>query len=44
MVVPMKTIYGSEEAGQKLVLSERFIKDKFGKITRDISFECLENR
>ena len=44
MVVPMKTIDGCEEAGQKLVSSERFIKGKFGKITRDISFECLESK
>ena len=44
MVVPMKTIVGCEEAGQKLVTSERFIKGKFGKITRDISFECLESK
>ena len=44
MVVPMKTMDGYEEAGQKLVSSERFIKGKFGKITRDISFECLENK
>ena len=44
MVVPMKTMDGCEEAGQKLVSSERFIKGKFGKITRDISFECLESK
>ena len=44
MVVPMKTTAGCEEAGQKLVSSERFIKGKFGKITRDISFECLESK
>ena len=44
MVVPMKTIDGCEEAGQKLVSSERFLKGKFGKITRDISFECLESK
>ena len=43
-VVPMKTMDGCEEAGQKLVSSERFIKGKFGKITRDISFECLESK
>ena len=29
MVVPMKTMDGCEEAGQKLVSSERFIKGKF---------------
>ena len=44
MVVPMKTMDGCEEAGRKLVSSERFIKGKFGKITRDISFECLESK
>ena len=44
IVVPMKTMDGCEEAGQKLVSSERFIKGKFGKITRDISFECLESK
>ena len=44
MVVPMKTMDGCEEAGQRLVSSERFIKGKFGKITRDISFECLESK
>ena len=44
MVVPMKTMDGCEEAGYKLVSSERFIKGKFGKITRDISFECLESK
>ena len=44
MVVPMKTMDGCEEAGQKLVSSERFIKGKFGKITIDISFECLESK
>ena len=44
MVVPMKTMDGCEEARQKLVSSERFIKGKFGKITRDISFECLESK
>ena len=44
MVVPMKTMDGCEEAGQKLVSSERFIKGKVGKITRDISFECLESK
>ena len=44
MVVPMKTMDGCEEAGQKLVSSERFIKGKFGKITRYISFECLESK
>ena len=44
MVAPMKTMDGCEEAGQKLVSSERFIKGKFGKITRDISFECLESK
>ena len=44
MVVPMKTMDGGEEAGRKLVSSERFIKGKFGKITRDISFECLESK
>ena len=44
MVVPMKTMDGCEEAGQKLVSSERFIKGKFGKITRDISFESLESK
>jgi len=44
IVVPMKTMAGCEEAGQKLVSSERFIKGKFGKITRDISFECLESK
>ena len=44
MVVPMKTMDGCEEAGQKLVSSERFIKGKFGKITRDIPFECLESK
>ena len=38
MVVPMKTMDGCEEAGQKLVSSERFLKGKFGKISRDISF------
>ena len=44
MFVPMKKMDGCEEAGQKLVSSERFIKGKFGKITRDISFECLESK
>tara|TARA_Y100000813_G_C23970949_1_gene261852 strand:- start:258 stop:515 length:258 start_codon:yes stop_codon:yes gene_type:complete len=44
IVVPMKTMDGCEEEGQKLVSSERFIKGKFGKITRDISFECLESK
>ena len=44
MVVPMKTMDGCEEAGQKLVSSERFIKGKFGKITRDISLERLESK
>ena len=41
MVVPMKTIAGCEEAGLKIISSERFNK---GKITRDISFECLESK
>ena len=44
MVVPMKTMDGCEEAGLKIVSSERFNKGKFGKITRDISFECLESK
>ena len=44
LVVPMKTMDGCEKAGQKLVSSERFIKGKFGKITRDISFECLKSK
>ena len=45
LLVVMTTI-GSmlREEGQKLVSSERFIKGKFGKITRDISFECLESK
>ena len=41
MVVPMKTMAGCEEAGLKIVSSKRFNK---GKITRDISFECLESK
>ena len=44
MVVPMKTMDGCEEAGQKLISSERFIKGKYGRITRDISFEYLEGK
>ena len=42
IILPMKTMDGCEEEGQKLVSSESFIKGKFGKITIDISFECLE--
>ena len=41
MVVPMKTIAGCEQAGLKIISSKRFNK---GKITRDISFECLESK
>ena len=44
MVLPMKTMDRCEEAGQKLISSGRFIMGKFGKITRDISFECLESK
>ena len=40
-VVPMKTMAGCEEAGLKIISSKRFNK---GKITRDISFECLESK
>ena len=38
MVVPMKTIDGCEEAGQKLISSERFFHPK------NVSFECLESK
>ena len=41
MVVPIKTMAGCEEAGLKIISSQRFNK---GKITRDISFECLESK
>ena len=37
----MKTDAGCEEVGLKLVSSKRLNK---GKITRDISFECLESK
>ena len=43
MALPIKTMDGCEEAGQKLVSSERFIKGKFVEITRDISSKCLES-
>ena len=36
MVVPMKTMDGCEEAGQKLISSERF--------SGPVSFECLESK
>ena len=36
MVVPMKTMNGCEEAGQKLISSERF--------SGPVSFECLESK
>ena len=35
-VVPMKTMDGCEEAGQKLISSERF--------SGPVSFECLESK
>ena len=38
MVVPMKTMDGCEEAGQKLISSERFFHPK------NVSFECLESK
>ena len=38
MVVPMKTMDGCEEAGQKLISSERFFH------TKNVSFECLESK
>ena len=41
IVVHMKTDAGCEEVGLKLVSSKRLNK---GKITRDISFECLESK
>ena len=40
----MKTKNGYEEAGQKSVSSESYIKGKFGKVIRNISFECLESK
>ena len=44
--VPMKTMPGCEEAGLKIVSSERLNKDQIGifKITGDISFECVESK
>ena len=46
LVVPMKTMAGCEEAGLKIVSSERLYKDQIGifKITGDISFECVESK
>ena len=38
MVVPMKTMDGCEEAGQKLISSERFFHPQ------NVSFECLESK
>ena len=40
MVVPMKTMAGCEEAGLKIISSERF-KDR---MTKSMAYECLESK
>ena len=39
-VVPMKTMAGCEEAGLKIISSERF-KDR---MTKSMAYECLESK